>query len=499
MREEIQPGYSPLEVMLRRRVEEGSGSLIADGVEVRLDAIYAAAQAVAARLVIDGVEPGDHIVLVMRNSAEFLAASLGVMFAGAVLVPVNVRFTTAEMKDLLAVAAPRAWIADEDLASVVHDAEGEHPVDFRYPVDSDSARPLGAILEWAHDRRDAPIRRVRKDDIAAVFFTAGTTSRPKGAMTSHAALAAFVGVAASAMSISARDTVILPMPMFYTGGIKASLANLLTGARVVVFRSWSPPDLVDATDEYQGTFLWGVTSVWALLLKSNNFSEERVSSLRAVWRTGSFTPRALLNDLKRVWPDTPHYHSYGLTECNVSSMEQDAIRHPESCGFPTAGVEITIDGHVTPETVGEIWVRGPQQFSRYLNDDESTRRALDEGGWVHTEDQGWLEPSGRLHVLGRGSDMIIRGGENISAAEIERVILECPNVEEVAVVPVPDDVFGHELRAVVVPTRDGVVDADRIREGCSKMLAEFKVPKFIEIRLEPLPKNPSGKIAKSSL
>jgi acyl-CoA synthetase (AMP-forming)/AMP-acid ligase II len=339
---------------------------------------------------------------------------------------------------------------------------------------------------------------VRWADTAAVFFTAGTTGQPKGALTSHSALAATVDLIRSSTGMTARDSVILPMPMFYTGGLKASLANLLIGARVSVFRSWSPGDIVDAIDEQRGTFVWAVNTVWGLMLRARGFSERRVQSIRAVWRAGSHTPRALLEDLLRVWPDRPHFHSYGLTECNIATMERDALSHPESVGFPNHGVGLSIDGRTTPEREGEIWLTGPQQFSGYANDPEATRKTL-VNGWVRTGDLGRLEPDGRLQVIGRGSEIIIRGGENIAAAEVERALLDVPGVVEAAVVGVPDDMFGQELKAVLFAEPAAAVSSELLRTECQRVLAEFKIPKWIEIRREPLPRNPAGKIAKSEL
>jgi acyl-CoA synthetase (AMP-forming)/AMP-acid ligase II len=491
-------GLSPVEGLIRRAVGDHDPALIADGHEIRLSRIHDAARGVAARLVSDGVEPGDRVFLMMRNSAEWLAAALGSWYAGALLVPINTRFTTAEITGLFAAGAPRAWIADDDLAPVIGAAEGTHAVDVRYSVTADADAPLRDILDWGRTVDDGPVVDVAPDDIAAVFFTAGTTGAPKGALTSHSAISTFADVVEKSTFMSSTDTVIVPMPMFYTGGIKATLANLLIGARVVTFRKWSPSDLVEVIDEFDASFLWAVSSVWALMLHSKTFDAARVQSLRAVWRTGSYTPKPLLEGLIETFAGCPHYHSYGLTECNLASMENDALRYEHSCGFPTAGVELTIDGHRSSDEVGEILLRGRQQFSGYLGNPEQTAATLQDG-WVHTGDQGRLDADGRLHVLGRGSEIIIRGGENISAVEVERTLLEQQEVFEAAVVGVEDDLFGHELKAVVVPTHGATVDSEELRERCREVLAEYKVPKFIEIRHEPLPRSPSGKIAKSEL
>lgn len=491
--------FSPLEVRLAARAAVGGAPLIADGVEVPTTHLLAAARAVAARLLTDGVEKGDYVALRMRNSSEYLACAFGTMFAGAILIPVNARLTTSELAGLYGSCLPRAWIGDSEGAEVLSAAEGRHGVDVRYVVDADPGRPLREFMEWSRPGHDGPVVPIAPEDIGAVFFTAGTTGAPKGALTSHAAIDAFIDVTRSTMGMTERDRVILPMPMFYSGGLKASIANILIGARLVCFRSWKAPDLVAAMGEHKGTFLWAVPSVWALMLKSPGFKPSMVRNTRILWRGGSHTPAAILEALKELFPRIPHYHSYGQTECNLASLEPEGWEYPDSVGFATRGGSISIEGHRVPETEGEIWLSGPQQFSGYLDSEDWGDRASLQDGWVRSGDRGWLDRSGRLYIIGRGSEIIIRGGENISTAEVERVLIALPGVEEAAVVPVPDDLFGQELRAVVVPTNGAALDPEEIRKACGALLAEFKVPKFVEIHQGQLPRTPAGKIARREL
>lgn len=491
------PGYSPLEERLTQSIAQHRPSLFADGVEIPGESLLGAARAVAARLVADGIPRGSYVLLAMQNSAEYLAAALGVMFAGARLVPVNTRFTAPEVRDLFDMAGPAAWIADSACEQVMREAaEGSGAA--AYSVEVDPVRPLSTLRTWGRPADRGPVVPIAGSDIAVVFFTAGTTGRPKGALTTHAATAAFTDIVTHDLDMTARDTVLLPMPMFYSGGLKASLANLLLGARVVTFRQWKPADLVDAFAEHRATFLWAVPSVWALMLRSPGFEERAVQTNRVIWRGGSHTPRTVIEDLSRLFPGMPHFHSYGQTECNMSAMERDALAHKESVGFPTFRTEITIEGHRRPDEEGEIWLRGPQQFSGYLGT-STGELATVEDGWVHSGDRGWFGADGRLYILGRGSDIVIRGGENISTAEVERTILDLPGVAEAAVVAVPDEIFANELKAVVVAAPDVRLDAETVREGCRGALAEFKIPKYVEIREDPLPKSGSGKIDRSAL
>ena len=491
--------WSPLE---RRLAALGGRDkvprVIADDRTVPASELLPAARSVARRLLADGLDQGDLVLLLLRNSVEYLAAAVGVMLAGGIVVPVNARFTPAEVRFFFEHGRPRATIAEQRFAELLRSAEGLHPPDLRYVVDLDVDMPLKQLHDWeSPGDLSRPVTEIDAEQTAAIFFTAGTTGPPKGARTSHQAIDAFNAVVEHSMGVDERDCVVLPMPMFYTGGLKAPLAVLSAGADLVVFREWRAPDLVDAIDAYAGTLLWAVPSVWGLMMRGSSFDPGRVQSVRILWRGGSLTPTRIVEDLVETFPELPHFQSYGLTECNMSTMEKDSVRYDESCGFATHGTRVTIEGADVREEPGEIWVRGAQQFSGYFGDPARTRQTLVDG-WVRTGDQGWIGGDGRLHVLGRGSDIVIRGGENISTTEVERVLVNVVGVDEAAVLGVPDDIFGHELRAVVVSSSPEVTEAS-IRKVCEDALAEFKVPRFIEIRDEPLPKSAVGKIQKRLL
>lgn len=490
-------GFSPVETMLADRIARSAPSIHVDGMRLTSAAVLDAARSVAARLRADGIRKGDLVPVLMKNGPEYLAVTLGAMFAGAIAVPINARFTASEVAHIFRTSPPRAWVADRELAQIARDGEGAHAPHQRYVLTEPSGT-LRELVDWGRPAGPGPIVPLRGEDIGMAFFTAGTTGRPKGALTSHAAVASYADAVAAAFGITPADRVVLPMPMFYTGGFKTSLAVLALGAELVTFRDWKIPDLIEAMDLHRSTILWAVPSVWALILRTPRFDEAMVRSIRLVYRAGMYSPRKLIDDLVRVLPGRPHYHGYGLTECNQSTMEKDGLAYPESCGFPNPGVRVTIDGTMDRERVGEIWVTGPQRFSGYLNDPERTAATIQDG-WVRTGDQGFFFADGRLRVIGRGSDIVIRGGENISTAEVEGAISEVPGVVEVAVVGVPDEIFGHELRAVVVEERPGAIDPSVVKRHCGSVLAEFKVPKFIDVRREPLPKNAGGKVVKAGL
>ena len=209
--------------------------------------------------------------------------------------------------------------------------------------------------------------------------------------------------------------------------------------------------------------------------------------------------------MKRIAEALPHAgqaQGYGMTECNGGTVELDTLARPTSCGLPNPTTQLRIvDEHDTDlpaNQVGQILIRNPQIFSGYWKDPAATEEAM-RGGWYHSGDMGHLDDDARLYIAGREKDMIIRGQENIYPVEIETVINQHPSVSEVAVIGVPDEIFGEQVKAILVPRDGEVIEEDEIHRLCQENLAEFKVPRYMEIREEPLPRNPGGKVLKREL
>jgi long-chain acyl-CoA synthetase len=191
-----------------------------------------------------------------------------------------------------------------------------------------------------------------------------------------------------------------------------------------------------------------------------------------------------------------------MTECNGGTVEVDALARPTSCGLPNATTQLRIaneyDDDLPANQVGQILIRNAQIFSGYWKNESATEEVM-LGGWYHSGDMGYLDEEGRLHIAGREKDMIIRGQENIYPAEIEAVISQHPSVGEVAVIGVPDEIFGEQVLAIVVPRNGVEIEEEVIRQLCQEQLAGFKVPKFVQYREQPLPRNSGGKILKREL
>ncbi len=489
---------SSIEKRLIAAAGKREAAAISDGVSIPIATLAELVFGLRNALILRGIRKGDRILVHMRNSAEYVIAGLAIMLAGGVLVPANVRFTQRELGELMARANAVGYFADTDLASVIDELLSTDSRNLRFPV---TPTTVGALEEfrrvgdWSLPQASAPLPDA--EDIAALFFTTGTTGRPKGVLTSHRALGAYIDIVQSSFGFGSGDRLVMPMPMYYTGGFKASMAAVLLGLDLITERIWSASDLPNLVREHRATLVWAVPTLWALMLRSASFKPDLMRTVRLLWLGGSNVPRSLRNELISAFPDKPHYHNYGLTECNFATVEPRGCEYPNSAGLPTVGTRISIDGLSEPDKVGEIWVSGRQEFSGYA--DSEFISARQRNGWIRTGDQGYLQPDGRLTVIGRLADMARRGGENIALAEVERVIVGLASVSEAVVLAVPNEVFGHELKAIVVPTPGRHFDLDLVRKECMGLLAEFKVPKYWDVRHTPLPRNESGKVDRKLL
>lgn len=485
-----------LESLIKKRIADGDSTVINDQCTARLSSIYEAARALGWALKVGGLNPGERVMLVLDNSVDYFIAELAVMFIGGVVVPANTRLTERELRELNGLAQPVRWIVHATYTERLHAACAQASLNHVIELPSGLSNPFSHINECFGRAPDTfPLHAVEERDIAAIFPTAGTSGKPKGALTSVGALVAFVDVLRDAIGLTEADTLLMPLPLFYTGGFKVSLSVLLTGATLVLPTQWKGYELIDLIHRYKVSILWAVPSVWALVLGAAS-DPELLQSLRLIYRGGSFTPQRVIEQIDRLLPGRAHVQGYGLTECNFVTVERDSTEYVKSCGFPILRSEVMIDGAVKPGERGEVLVRGPQQFSGYFGNEAMTHDVIKDG-WVHTNDIGSIDHDGRLYVYGRAGDIIIRGGENISAAEIEQCIIEIDGVIEAAVIGVEDDIFGHEIKAVIVS--DAALDGDAVREQCAKVLAPYKIPKYIDFRREPLPKNTAGKVVKREL
>jgi long-chain acyl-CoA synthetase len=440
-----------------------------------------------------GLVPGDRVGVIALNSDRYLELYLGLPAAGYVLVPVNSRLAPAEM---------RAILEDAGVGVVFADAAypGAAGVSQVLTIPDDYEDLLAAADELPFN--DA----VTENDLAALFYTSGTTGAAKGAMHTHRSLVSSALHFMATWPFDRQTRWLVASPMFHTGGILATLATVWAGGTHVILPRFEPDLAVDLIEHEAVTHTLLVPTMLAMAAGAQLARPRDVSSLRYLSHGASPISAETLRRTREAFPGAELLHVYGTTE---STPITTLLPHEElildtplirSCGQPATGVEMrVVDGDLTdlPQgAIGQIAVRSPSVMAGYWRKPEATAEVI-RGGWYLTGDLGYLDEQSHVFLVDRAKDMIVSGGENIYSTEVEDALGSYPGVEEVAVFGVPDPRWGESVYAVVFSRQD-ISPGDLIAH-CRERIAGFKVPRCIELRTEPLPKSAAGKILKREL
>jgi len=447
-----------------------------------------------------GLGRGDRFAVAMRNYPEWAFSFWAGMMLGAVAVPLNAWWSADEL----------AFALDDSGCSVVL-ADGER-LDRLGPVLAE--RPdVGVVAVRPGSLSDGPTGvpdgvTVDPDDDAVILYTSGTTGRPKGAVATHHNLCnALMNGEYLARSGKPRVT-LLSFPLFHVAGLVSHLIPFTArGDKLVLMYRWDADRAVDLIEREGVTALSGVVTTTMELLERASARGVDLSSLKSLAAGASAVPPEFVRRVDRQFTTkVSPGNGYGLTEtCGAMiGIAGAAYRDkPTSVGRPLSPLnEVRIvdeDGRDLPAgEVGEIWVKGPTVVRGYLNDDEATAASFTDG-WFHTGDLGLLDEDGFLFVVDRLKDVVIRGGENVYAAEVEAVLFDHPDVVDVAVVGAPHDRLGEEVAAVVCRRPGSELGADELCRHAADRLAHFKVPSIVVFRDTPLPRNAAGKVVKRAL
>ncbi|WP_051807415.1 class I adenylate-forming enzyme family protein [Actinoplanes subtropicus] len=462
-------------------------SLVEDDTVLSHAEAAVAARRVAARLKARGVRPGDRVALALPNGWRYAVAYGGVQLAGAVAVLVNTRFAEPEIAYVLTDCGALAVIVDAGTASRVP------PVCPLWDVEELTA-PGDAADEL-------PGLSVAGSDVANILYTSGTTGQPKGAMQTHANIAFNTGTCGTVLGATAGDRTLVIAPMFHATGIVSQLVGFGAHGAARVFQPrFTAAGMREALIEHRITVFAGVTAMIHLMLADPAFDPAELPHLRMVCFGGSPVPEAFLAGATARLPGVTFANIWGLTEATsivTCAIGREWQERPWSVGRPVPGLEVRV-AEPDPDGVGELWVRGPAVTAGYWGRPEATAETFRADGWLRTGDIGQVDASGYVRVLDRLKDMIIRGGENIYSLEVEGALARHPAVADVAVVGVADEVMGERVRAVVVLRPGRTLALDELRAWAADRLADYKLPVEL-VRLDELPRNPSGKILKRRL
>jgi acyl-CoA synthetase (AMP-forming)/AMP-acid ligase II len=482
----------------------------------------------AAAMVASGVEPGDRVAVWAPNGHRWLVAALGAVTAGAVLVPINTRYKGDEARWILDKSRARLLVVDNgflgnDYLAMLRDGgagEPGRPVaglpHLREVVDL-AATPDAAAVAWpaflerasATPPDDVLARAagVAGADVSDMFFTSGTTGKPKGVLTTHEQNIRVNAAWATGVGLRGGDRYLLVNPMFNTFGYKAGvLASLLFGVTVVSQTVFDVPVTLELIARERISVLPGPPTLYAAILDHPDRARLDLGSLRLAVTGATVVPAALVERVRaELFPVV--LVGYGMTEtCGTVSLtdpDTDVLTISRTVGRPIPGVEVMIAGPdrrpVPPGESGEVLVRGHNVMLGYFEDPRATASTIDADGWMHTGDVGLFDEHGNLRITDRLKDMFVVGGFNVYPAEVEQAIARHDAVSEVAVIGVPDERLGEVGHAYVIPRSDRPAPtAEEIIAYCRERLANYKVPRGVTV-VGDLPRNASGKVLKFQL
>ena len=467
----------------------GKTAVIDQNGAITFDELWHEAAQYAARL--SSANVSKHIGILLHNCKEFVAAFYGVLIAGKTPVPLNYLLSPAQLAYV---------IQNADVNTVVTNGP------FKPQIAGEAANIL--LVEECKSATVAvnlakDIKQENDEELAALLYTSGTSTNPKGVMLTHKNFLNNLDGCVTAFKFTDKDVLLGVLPLFHTYALTTNLIlPMCMGATAVYLARFSGPKVLEMIEKFKITSLFAIPSMYRVLLRTIESAMHNLSTLRLCTSGGELLPEDVLQAFNKTFP-VPLTEGYGLTE----STAIVSVNLPEKCragsiGPPLKNLQVKIvddsGKDLQPNDVGEIWVKGPNVMKGYYKLPTETAETITPDGWLKTGDYGRLDEDGFLWITGRKKELIIISGENVSPNEIEHVISGHEKVFEVAVIGVADKVRGEVPKAFVVLREQAVCNEEELREHCLKKLPHYKVPRFFEF-LKELPHGPTGKVLKRAL
>lgn len=498
-----------------------------------------AAMTFARRLIDDGVKPGDRVAIIMRNLPEWPVAFWGSVLAGAIVTPLNAWWTGAELEYGLQDSGSSILVVDneryERIREHLPNCPGVRKVylsrakeEIADPLVQSLESAIGTVSSWSSHsggnemtREDDPFPPRAPDDDVAIFYTSGTTGKPKGAVISHRNIISNMFNAASAQARAflrrgeapptpdptlPQKAFLISVPFFHaTGCFAVMIPAMMGGHKLVMQRRWNADEALPLMQKERVTHFGGVPTIAWQVIEHPRIDEYDLSSVESVSYGGAPAAPELVSRILARFPKALPGQGWGMTETSATASSngaEDYQRKPASCGVAAASGEAKImspDGKEVPRgEVGELWYKGPIVVRGYWNKPEATAETFVDG-WVKTGDLAKMDDEGFIYIVDRAKDMLIRGGENIYCVEVENALYDHPAVMDAAVVGKPHHTLGEEPIAVVHLKPGMTATVDQLRHHVAQKLAAFKVPVDVIFWPTTLPRNANGKIVKKEL
>jgi acyl-CoA synthetase (AMP-forming)/AMP-acid ligase II len=466
-----------------------------------------------------GLEKGDRVAMLNVNCPQYVETYFAVAKLGAIFVPLNFRAKSEELTHMLGDAGAKVLMTGSRYLGMVRQVLPELPsvktcVSLEEPCDGllfydDLTASAGA---------DDTNVDIGDEDVTVLMYTAGTTGRPKGVPLRHSGFVSYVleNVEPANPDIAERN--LLTVPLYHVAGMQAMLAGAYGGRTLVLMRQFEAAEWLRSVQENRVSRAMLVPTMLKWVIDHPDFHAYDLASLKIITYGAASMPLNVIQKAIELMPGVQFINAFGQTETastiSVLGPEDHVIQGSDaekrkklqrlaaSIGKPLPDVEVKIadeQGNSLPAgQVGEICARGPRMMKGYWGDGPKMSQPVTKDGWLKTGDKGWMDEEGYIYLAGRGDDMIIRGGENISPEEVEDVLHSHPGIEEAAVIGVFDTDWGQEPRAIVVVKKDHTLDDQTVISYCQSRLAGYKRPRSV-VFVELLPRNPMGKVLKREL
>ena len=488
-----------------------------DGEEITFADVQESVNRLANGMADRGIGAGDRVAVMQVNCPEVIEAYFAIAQLDAIYVPINFRAKSEELEQMLKIAQPSLLLIGERYLPLLDN--GGSGISTEQVVVLDGEAPPSAMTYQDLIADAIPdqlhFAEAGDDDTTVIMFTAGTTGVPKGVMLTHDGFSSYLLATVNPADPDIEETNLLTVPLYHIAGLQAALAAVYGGRTLVVMRQFEPLEWMTLVQRYRVSRAMLVPTMLKHVMDHPRFEEFDLSSLEVMTYGAAPMPMEVIREAIRRFPGARFINAFGQTETasTITMLPPEdhvlegspeeietKLRRLTSIGKPLEDVEVQIvdeDGNpVKTGEVGEIVARGTRMMRGYWQQEAATREAI-RSGWIYTGDLGYQDEDSYIYLSGRAKDFIKRGGEMVSPEEVEQVLMAHPQVEDAAVIGVPDVEWGEEVRAVVVRREDSVGEEDLI-QYCQQKLASYKRPRSV-VFVDELPRNVMGKVLKREL
>ncbi len=490
-------------------------AVIAEGVPYTFNDLVTSVEKLANSMIINGFKRGDRCVIFMDNSWECVVSIYATLVANGVFVVVNSQTKKEKLRYILNDCSASVFITDANLYGVFNPVlKNVNFLNFIIcsgDISRINNKTINSFEDILNTSSKIEISTLNiANDLSALIYTSGSTGVPKGVMQTHLSMTFTLESLIEYLRLSNTDKILLVLPLSFDYGLYQLLMSVQLGATLVLERSFSyPAQIFNRIKEVSVTVFPGVPTIYSMIISMHRRNKLIFPTITRLTNTAATLPTEYNKFLKEVFPFALIYKMYGLTECKrVCYLEPELLdKKPSSVGKAIPGTEVFLLNQdlkkVKALETGMLYVRGPHIMRGYWNQKELSNEVLIDGEipgekLLCTKDWFKMDSDGDLYFLGRSDDIIKTRGEKVSPAEVENVVLGIQGVKEVAVIGVPDDVFGEAVKCFVVIDKNIESPGRVIRKVCAENLESFMIPKYIEI-VESLPKTNTGKISKLGL